>query len=403
MELLGAASGFLLGLLSGFIPGIHSNTIASIIMQLDIDNMTAAAAIAAMSCSHAVFGFIPAIFLFIPDSETVVSVLPGHRLLMKGRGSYALGICAFSGMVAIACSLLLMPVAYILMPVFYSAIRPYLLPILLFASVFLLGSEREAKRIVVATCVFVLSGVLGLFALQTPILRDPLLPVFCGMFAVSGIVLSLGKDAVVPKQLRERIEIPKGYTPYVIIGVMLGALSDLLPGISTPAQIAVFASLFLYLNAPKFLALVSSIAISHSLFSLVAISSIGKARTGAAVAISELIGTPGIEQTVWLVGIGVVSAAASVIVLLLVSRKLAGFVSRVSLRDMGAAVIIYLVLLVFLLDGAFGLLFMATGAAVGVIPPMLGVRRTHLMGAILVPSLVSLAGWSGLFLSLVLP
>jgi putative membrane protein len=180
----------------------------------------------------------------------------------------------------------------------------------------------------------------------------------------------------------------------------LGMLSDLLPGLGSPAQAAVFASIFLYLNATKFLALTSSIAVSHTVFSLIAISSFGKARTGATVAISEALGEITIEQTAWLVGITVLSAALSVLALLLVSRRIAKFLSNAPVREMGLAIFAFLAALVFIVDGPIGLLFMGTSAAIGVIPPMIGVRRTHLMGAILVPSIISLAGLTGIFLSL---
>lgn len=400
MEIIGIAAGFVLGFISGIIPGLHTNTIASIVLNLNIDPFTAAAMIAALAAAHSVFEFIPAIFLFIPDSDTVVSVLPGHRLLMNGRGAYALAVCAFASIGALALSLALLPFSYILLPFLYSLIEPNMLLVLALACAFLLASEREVAKIALAGGIFLLSGVLGLFALHTPILKDPLLPVFCGMFAIAGIMLSYREGTRIPKQVEEKIDVPLSYWPYVLAGVLLGMLSDLLPGVSTPAQIAVFASIFLYLNAPKFLALVSSIAMSHSLFALVAIGSIGKARTGASVAIQDLVGVPGMEQTMWLIGISVLAASLAVLVLLLVSKRLAGIVSNAPVREMGLAVMAYLVALVFILDGPMGLLVMATGAAIGAIPPVIGVRRTHLMGAILVPSLVSLAGLSGIFLSL---
>ncbi len=402
MELLGIITGFLLGLVSGFVPGIHSNTLASIITQLELNSGTSVSAIAAMACSHAVFGFIPAIFLFIPDSETVVSVLPGHRMLLEGRGRYALLVCSFSGIVSIALSVLMLPVAFFLLPFLYSLIRPLLLPILFLASCFLLFSEKIAWKIGAAFLLFILSGALGLFALKTPVLNDPLLAVFSGLFAISGVLISMRQDTRIPPQKEEKVSFTRKYVPYIFTGVLLGMLSDLLPGISSPAQIAVFAALFLYMNAPKFLSFVSSVAISHSIFSFLAIHTLGKARTGAAVAIKDLIGVPSIEQTLWLIGIGVLSASVSIFVLVLISKKLPSILGRVQIRKLGSIVLVYLTVIVFVIDGPMGLLFMVTGASIGVIAPLAGVRRTHLMGAILVPSMVSIAEFGSFFLSLTL-
>ncbi|MFH1470144.1 MAG: tripartite tricarboxylate transporter permease, partial [Candidatus Micrarchaeota archaeon] len=207
MDLPGLLSGFLLGLLAGVIPGIHSNTIASIITHSNLETFFAASVIASMAAAHSVFEFIPAIFLFIPDSETVVSVLPGHRLLKQGRGAYALMLCAFSALFAAFFSLLILPIAYFLMPILYSIVEPFMFWVILAACAFLLASEREAKLVLLAFGVFVLSGILGLFALETPILKDPLLPVFSGLFASAGILLSFREGEICPKQIDEKIEV----------------------------------------------------------------------------------------------------------------------------------------------------------------------------------------------------
>jgi putative membrane protein len=51
-------------------------------------------------------------------------------------------------------------------------------------------------------------------------------------------------------------------------------------------------------------------------------------------------------------------------------------------------VLAYLACAIAVISGAGGLLVFATATAVGILPPMLGIRRTHVMGLIIVPSIL---------------
>ncbi len=61
--------------------------------------------------------------------------------------------------------------------------------------------------------------------------------------------------------------------------------------------------------------------------------------------------------------------------------------SRIDVRVLNLGVLAYLACAVFLVSGAGGLLILATATAVGLLPPLLGIRRTHVMGLIIVPSI----------------
>jgi putative membrane protein len=73
-------------------------------------------------------------------------------------------------------------------------------------------------------------------------------------------------------------------------------------------------------------------------------------------------------------------------------RLLARHASRVPYRTLVATVTVLLVLLIFLFTGPLGLAVASVATAVGLLPPLLGVRRVHLMGALLLPVIVFLLG-----------
>ncbi|MFA6489969.1 MAG: tripartite tricarboxylate transporter permease [Candidatus Micrarchaeia archaeon] len=384
LQVLAVAAGILLGILSGLLPGIHSNTIASVLSTLPLAPEFFTYIIVAVLGAHIVFSFFPSVFLSIPDDTVVASVLPGHRMALAGRGREAITVCAMAVILASCASALLLPVSIALLPIAYAAISPHMALVLAAASVFLLASEREGGKIAIAAAIFLLAGALGVATMRGGIV-DPLFPAFSGLFAGSGILLSFTSARGIPKQKEGKTELD--FLPYVAAGVVLGALSDLLPGIAAPAQIAIFASVFIVANdARKFLALVASIAASHAVFAFAALVSIGKAREGS-LAIMEAIKSVGAGDLPALVGVLLLSIGVSAFLLMKLSVH-ADRLQKIGMRNLNLGILAYLVCAIAIISGAEGLLVFATATAVGLLPPLLGVRRTHVMGLIIVPSML---------------
>lgn len=384
LSLAAVAIGILLGCVSGLLPGIHSNTVASLLSQLPLPADMLAYIIVAVLGAHIVFQFFPSIFLSIPDDTVVASVLPGHRMALAGRGREAITVCALSSLLAAGASVLLLPFSLAFLPLVYSLLQPHLALALAAASLFLLLSEREAGRIAKAAAVFLLAGALGVVTLRGAV-PDPLFPAFSGLFAASGILLSFTSHKGLPKQKAGGTKLD--FLPYVAAGVAAGMLSDLLPGIAAPAQIAVFASAVISTQEPKkFLALVAAIAASHSVFAFSALVSIGKAREGAIAIMNELSPVAAADLPS-LLGVLLASMGVSALLLVLLSRR-ANALAGIDMKALNVGVLAYLACAVFIISGAAGLLVLATATAVGLLPPLLGIRRTHVMGLIIVPSIM---------------
>ncbi len=56
--------------------------------------MVVACCIFAASTVHSFVDFVPSVFIGAPDPDEALSVLPGHRLLMEGRGMAAVRAAA---------------------------------------------------------------------------------------------------------------------------------------------------------------------------------------------------------------------------------------------------------------------------------------------------------------------
>ncbi|MCX6777325.1 MAG: hypothetical protein NT157_00385, partial [Candidatus Micrarchaeota archaeon] len=120
-----------------------------------------------------------------------------------------------------------------------------------------------------------------------------------------------------------------------------------------------------------------------------------------AVVAQEAFGALGEGARMWLIGITAFGVGASAVAVLLASKKIVGIFSGLDSGKIGAAVVVYLLAIILLIDGAVGLFVAAVACCIGVLPPLLGVRRTHLMGLILLPSILYHAGLGNFVLSLI--
>ena len=387
-EFLAILIGAVLGIFSGLVPGVHSNTITSILVQLSIDPSFLGFIIIATLAGHTVFEFLPAIFLGIPDENTVVSVLPGQRMLLQGRSAEAIRTCAFSLLLSTLLSLMLFPLSLVLFPLLFSFVEPLMLPFLLAASLFLLLTEKEVQKIAFASLIFLLSGTFGFFVLNSPV-KDPLFPAFTGLFAMSSLIASVRTKQELPEQKDRPFNFD--FLKFVAAGVVLGMLADLFPGISAPAQIAVFASAFLVFGEPRhYLALVSSIAASHAIFGFSSLIAINKARMGALVALRDVVEISLPTALPYIAAFALVVGLAS-LALLFFSRRAKELV-KVNFTHFNLVLIFYILGLVLIICGPAGIIILAASTAIGSLPLFLGVRRTHVMGLIIVPSIIAAAG-----------
>ncbi|MCE5296396.1 MAG: tripartite tricarboxylate transporter permease [Euryarchaeota archaeon] len=164
ISLLGAA----LGAFTGITPGIHVNTLAmgvlmaypllgsligSLLGTIGIDPGLAPLLLACLLISasvvHSFLDFIPSVFFGAPEESESLSVLPGHRLLLSGRGMDAIS-CAAGGsligaMAAIFASLPLI-LAMAMFPDMVDRIDPFIPGLLLSATSLLLMSQRDLKE-----------------------------------------------------------------------------------------------------------------------------------------------------------------------------------------------------------------------------------------------------------------
>lgn len=255
-------TGFSLGIISGLTPGIHVNNFALILLaltpvflEMGFSPFYIAVIILSNSVTQTFVDIIPSIFLGAPEADTALAVLPGHQLLMEGRGPEAVRLSAIGSAGSVAGSLLFaVPLGLFFMNI-YGTIDAYIGWILVFIVVLMIATEKgevvEGQGSLVhfkykgyAVVLFFLSGLLGLFAFEnvdkmTPLLTfgEPsiLLPLLSGLFGASMLVLALMTRSEIPPQQKNcMFTLPgKRIVRGILSGSAAGSFVAWLPGVSS--------------------------------------------------------------------------------------------------------------------------------------------------------------------------
>jgi len=404
------AFGFLLGIISGLTPGLHLNNFAALLlavspqlMSFGLSPFQMACIILSASISQTFFDAIPAVFLGAPDSETALTVQPGQRLMLDGRGIEAVRLSALgsAGSVLFAI-LLIMPLSWMVSS-YYDYLTKYVGILLLAIALMMIRSERgpwiegqgswvHYKYKGLAVLLFITAGLLGIFAfdheqlLNSPLGLEPqvLLPLLSGIFGASSLLLSLSTETKIPEQKESKIKIPgKTLAEAVLCGGLGGSVVAWIPGVS-PSVAAITSRLGAATGPEEFLVSIAGVNSANALFSLVALYVIDKPRSGAAAAIQELMA---LDQSalIQMIIIIIIVAAASYLACIAAARLAGRVISRLNYRLLCLGVLVFLVAMTYAFTGLFGLFIFFLSTVVGLIAPVAGIRRTHAMGVLMLP------------------
>jgi len=372
-------------------PGLHVNTLALLLaaaapLAPGPPHLVGAALLAA-GVTHSFLDVVPMLALGVPDAAMAVSTLPGHRLVLGGRGREALRVSALGSAAAVAVAFVLgAPVTWLAVraaPAVYAHL-PLVVAVLLTTLVLREDSWRARAGAVLAA---VASGLLGVVALPmqpdavVPT-GDVLSPLFAGLFGAP-VLLAAFRGAGVPEQADSAVAVPPGDVVYPgVAGSLAGAAVAYVPGVSG-AIAAIFALDLTRADGDRaFVAALSGVNTANTVFALFALFALGSPRTGVLVAFERA----SLPRTLplLLASVALAAVAAAVLVPVLGDRYFR-LVRAVDHRRLTAAVCVLLVALAWLLAGSTGVALLAAATGVGLIPPAVGARRVHLMAVLLVP------------------
>ena len=340
-----------------------------------------------MATTHSILDIIPSIFLGAPNEESYLTSLPGHEMLREGNGVEAVYVSIIGIILSIPIILITAPLLIKLVSSLFNSIA-YLIPfILLFLSIYLISRENYS---LIAISIFLMSGILGYSALNLPV-RDSLLPLLSGLFGGSGIIMSLTENSKIPNQkemnFKEVKLTRKEYFSSIISSALLAPLFSFLPAIGAGHAATLSTEIFTQ-TKKSFLMTVNCINTIVNTLSFVTLYSINKTRTGASVAIKEIIPNLSLNQLIFIIFITIISILISTVISIKISKKFGIFISKINYKKFSLIVLIFLILLITIISGFIGLIIFSTGSAIGIFCITSKIRRINLMACLILPTIL---------------
>lgn len=450
-SLAGTGAGFLAGL----VPGLHMNNLAALLsayagsciglfgtLAMAFGSSDAAVAVSsflsAALIAHILSESVSSTYVGIPSGD-VISVLPAHRLAKSGLGRSAVRASADGALAGVLASTLVLFPACLLMgePVgFYGLLRQGMAAIVMFFSCVLLVSEgavpvgpsqrhSRVTRVLRGAMMFTASGLLGGIVLKSnyysfempdlPWLQNGfvpkdslLLPMFAGLFGIPSLILSLGSARLTDFKIRgDCVHLHTPRAKDCVLSLLGGAIVGWMPGMTSGAAATLCAPTMRetvhrgdIASSLRFIWLYSSMSASGAVFALGALFTILRARSGTMDAVEMFLGRT-LDNSAWpasgplmlaLAMSMLLSALVAHTVVRLLNERFRGVRDFMGSKVVALASLAFVVSLSVALTGARGALVMLAAISLGLLPPLIGVRRIQLMGCLLIPIAATLIG-----------
>lgn len=389
--LIAILAGVALGTASGLTPGLHANTfalgLAAMAPGIPGPPALVGATMLAAGTTHSFLDVVPSLALGVPDPAMAASALPGHRLVIEGRGREAIRLSALgSGLAVVFAVPLALPITLSMRAV-YPSVRAYLPLLLGGVALLLVLTERSRRSQIGAAVTLGASAALGVATLdlspRAPLsVGGMLAPLFAGLFGAPILLESLGGGGVPPQDDATLAVSRRSVCGLALVGTFAGAIVGYVPGVS--AAIAATAALgVLSGSGPRaFVVATSGVNTATAVFALFSLVALGSPRTGVLVAFEDA-GVP-LVLPIMLASVGLSAVIAVCLVPVLGDRYLA-WVGRINQDLLAIGVLCLLVGLAFLFAGFVGIATFAAATLIGSIPARFGSRRATCMGVLLGP------------------
>lgn len=384
--------GVLAGTFTGLVPGVHINLVSLLLVSFSgyflgfTSPLSLGVFIISMGVTHTFLDAVPSIFLGAPDAEKALAVLPGHKLLLEGKGFEAVKLSVIGAFFGLLVTVILAPLMIPFVPFIYNFIQPYIGYLLIVVVLFMTLREKGIKKLW-SLFIFLLSGILGLVVFSWPNLKQPLFPMLSGLFGISSLAISLSENVKIPKQvITEGITVKlKERVKAILTSVFSGSLTGLLPGLGAAEAAVIGMEIVPNMSDYGFMILIGGIGTVNFLFGLVAFYTLDKARNGAIVALMQIVESISMNDLIIYLFVAVIVGCISVFLALKITKIFANTMGKVNYKKVSIAVITFIPILVIFFSGFAGFLILFVSTVIGIIAPLVGVKRSTAMGCLLLP------------------
>ncbi len=419
-----SALGVVFSLIISFLPALHIYNVIGIFLMIVLKFEATVAPMQLISlCIGMIVGYsilntVPATYFGPGDESMSYYILPGAAWVAKGRGYESIiltGVGALGGIIMLAA---LAPAFLYFMPGLKTITSPHMFWILGAVISYMILSEwpkgisqsescwenfREGWRFLgVGIATFILSGILGFIVMaKTMVPLDfafqSITPVFVGLFAIPWLITNIINIGIMPKQYEaQSMELDwelvvrgtfggflggffAAYVPIVTAGV-----GGLMAGHATAQR---DGRLFVIsYGTCKTVYYVGS-------FLLFFIPGLSLTRGGLAWIVTPVVTVLTMKEYFLFVAIMLFSAGISFLLLMPFTRIIIKLVEKVDYHWISVIALALVIPGVYSFTGMGGLAIMAVSTGIGLLPVMFQARRMNLMGVLLLPVCLNMAGY----------
>ena len=408
------------------IPGLHIYNVLGALLWLylsfpimEIPSQWIVSIILAMTSAWSIANTIPAIILAAPDESALLTVLPGQKMLLAGKGREAVQLTALGSLAALLVIAVSMPFLPRILPIVYATTQPHTHWILWSIILFMLLSEWPKaippgrsptmrfllanKTPAIGVIVFLLSGLLGfILFFRSPLpyanAFQNLMPAFVGLFTLPWLLYNAYTALTPPRQqpletcqkIPERHNVRQGALAGILGGgfasffpVVTGGIGGMLAGHATALR-----------NQEAFLV---SQGASKSMYYaggilLFFVPELHLTRGGGAWMLQSMVAT-GRPHLYWIAGGSILlGGAVALLMLHICTNQMLVLVHKTGYRSLSIIAASIVVAIVALFSGWAGMAVMIVATAIGLLPLLYGTRRMNGLGVILLPIACSMSG-----------
>jgi putative membrane protein len=350
------------------------------------DPLVFAAMLVVLIISANYFEFIKTTYLSSPDEGSSLSLKYAQQLLMDGRGAEAIKLLSLGALGATLVAAIIMPLIMNSLPAAYKIIEDYigLALVLLSLHMILKEGEQIGKTIII----FALSGILGVLVLRTQLINQPLLPLLVGLYSTSNIINNIKQKNEVPTQMKKVVTdvSPKTTIKGIMKAVMSSSIITFLPAIG-PSQASIISNELVKPSDEKEkLITLGGVNTGDILFSITALFTINKARSGTIQQISSSVLNN--NNYLVLILIAVITAISCYWLVNKTANKISNKISKINYTKLNIGLLAFITIIVLMISGWIGLLILTTATLIGIKSKESGVNQNHLMAAVIIPTIM---------------
>jgi len=157
----------------------------------------------------------------------------------------------------------------------------------------------------------------------------------------------------------------------------------------------------------EFILAYSGVNTANGIFNVIALYVILRARSGAMHAVQDIMQDSVIPwepskavpvgMSLMLVSV-LIAAIVALFLTLYFGKIFARVANKFPYKKMVATVMIFLIIMIFFLSGPIGMAIAAVATCIGLIPPLIGLSRVHLMGVLMLPIMLFFLGFDTVIL-----